>query len=75
MTKVNIWVQLPDAIRELYTDIISNIKQCEEIVKCSWRYHITYLKVVQTIVDSNSDFNDEAVINMIRDRPDKENVL
>ena len=56
-------------------EIISNIKQCEEVVKCSWRYHITYLKVVETIVDSNADYNDEMAIKMVWERPDKENSL
>ena len=65
MTKVDIWLQMPESIRELYIEIISNVKQCEEVVKCSWRYHITYLKVVETIVDSNSDYNDEMAIKLV----------
>ena len=75
MTKVDIWLQIPEPIRELYMEIISNIKQCEEVVKCSWRYHITYLKVVETIVDSNADYNDEMAIKMVSERPDKDSSL
>lgn len=45
------------------------------MVKCSWRYHITYLKVVETIIDSNADYNDEISIKLIRERLDKDNSI
>lgn len=72
MAKVDIWLQLPEPIKDLYMDILKHIKQGEEVVKCSWRYHLTYLKVVETIIDSNADYNDETSMNVIRDRSDKD---
>ena len=45
------------------------------MVKCSWRYHVTYLKVVETMIDSNADYNDEMAMKMVRERPDRDNSL
>ena len=72
ITKVDVWLQLPESIRDLYIEVLSNVKQAEDVVKCSWRYHITYLKVAETILDSNSDYNDDFVSKMATERPDKE---
>ena len=56
-------------------DIIKHIKQGEEVVKFSWRYHVTYLKVVETIIDSNSDYNDEVSLKLVREKVDKDNTV
>ena len=68
MTKVDIWIQLPKSIQDIYLDIIKHIKQAEEVVKFSWRYHLTYLKVVETIIDSNSDYNDEVSLKLVKEK-------
>lgn len=51
--KVDIWAKMSDEIKELYQSIVSeNIRACEKIVEYSWRYYVTYIKVLETIIDS-----------------------
>ena len=56
-------------------DIIKHIKIGEEVVKFSWRYHLTYLKVVETIIDSNSDYNDETSLKLVREKSIQDNTI
>ena len=54
MTKIDVWLQMNDEVRSLYLEILRFIiKNCNEVVQFSWRYHITYIKVLEVILDSN----------------------
>lgn len=60
MSRVEIWAEMSDEIRELYQEILKvKIKATEKIVEHSWRYHATYAKVLETILDSQSEHNFE----------------
>jgi hypothetical protein len=49
-----------EKVKDLYMDILkTNIKNAEKIVELSWRYHATYIKVIETIIDSQNDHNKE----------------
>jgi hypothetical protein len=51
--KLNVWAKMSDDIKELYINIVKNeVRQCEKVVELSWRYHATYIKVLESISDS-----------------------
>jgi hypothetical protein len=44
---------MSDKVKDLYQEILkTNVKNAEKIVELSWRYHATYVKVIETIIDS-----------------------
>ena len=56
------WLILPSEAREMYQDILQNyLKKTESYLVQSWRYHLTYLKVLETIADSHYDHNEEYI--------------
>ena len=51
-----------DEVKSLYLEILRFvIKSCGEIVAYSWRYHVTYLKVLEVIIDSNYNYSEDYV--------------
>ena len=59
ITKIDIWLKLPEAITMAYQDIINNdLKKTLDIQKNSWRYLITCIKAMETIIDSNFEYNE-----------------
>ena len=53
VSKVEIWATLSDEVREMYQEILKHkIRATEKILEYSWRYHATYVKVLETIIDS-----------------------
>ena len=51
-----------EEIKVLYLEILRFvIKNCGEIVAHSWRYHVTYLKVLEVIIDSNYNYSEDFV--------------
>ena len=60
--KVNVWAKMTDDIRELYIHIVKvNIRECEKVLELSWRYHATYIKVLDTIIDSQFEHNNRVI--------------
>lgn len=63
ITKITIWQSihkkgLGDQIRELYLDVVKNhIIPAEEVVKNCWRYHLTFLRVLESLLDSSEAYN------------------
>jgi hypothetical protein len=58
MSRIDIWSQMSEQIKDLYQEILKfRLKSTEKIVEFSWRYHATYVKVIETILDSSSEYN------------------
>ena len=59
ISRIDTWLKLTDEVKEIYQTIIkTNLFDCQEILKNSWRYYLTYLKVLETLIDSNYKHND-----------------
>ena len=55
---------LGDGIRELYVDLVKHhLIPAESVVSSCWRYHLTFLKVVESLIDSSAKHNE----NFIKD--------
>lgn len=53
---------LDDHNRTLYLEILRFvIKNVNEVVQFSWRYQITYIKVLEVILDSNYAYTEELI--------------
>lgn len=53
---------LSDEIRDIYLEIIkTDIPKAEKVIQNCWRYHLTYLKVLETIYESNDTANNQYV--------------
>ena len=53
---------MSDDIRDLYASIVRvKLRECEKVLELSWRYHVTYIKVLETIIDSQYDHNNEVM--------------
>jgi hypothetical protein len=53
IARVEVWALMTDEVKDCYQEILkTKIRSCEKIVEFSWRYHATYVKVVETILDS-----------------------
>lgn len=56
----DLWSRLSDDTRILYLDILQTVMtSIRPTVQNSWRYYLTFLKVVMTIIDSNYHVNEE----------------
>ena len=71
------WIKLPEVVRELYSRILrQDLKKTEEHLVHSWRYHITFLKVLETVIDSQVEYNEQfsAYINSMKNElnPEKQ---
>ena len=58
MTSLDIWVKLNDEIRLLYVEIIQQLMKCNDIVQHSYRYQLTFIKTMETLIDCQADHND-----------------
>lgn len=56
-------------------DAIKSVRESEEVLKRSWRYHITYLKVAETVIDSSADYNDHVAADVWREKLVKDSSL
>lgn len=66
ITKIDIWVQMSEEVKAIYLEILRFIiKNCGEIVSNSWRYYITYLKVLYEIIDCNYNHSEDYINNVI----------
>lgn len=60
--KIEVWQKMSDDIRDLYASIVRvKLRDCEKVLELSWRYHVTYIKVLETIIDSQYDHNNEVM--------------
>lgn len=56
LINVNLWHSvyqggLQDQIRDLFVDIVRNhVLPAESVVKQCWRYHVTYMKVIESLI-------------------------
>ena len=59
LSKIETWLKMSDEIKEVYTGILKkNVFECKEVVQNSWRYYMTYLKVMESLIDSSYKHND-----------------
>ena len=69
VTKPEIWQSvykrgLGDELRELYVDLVkTHILPAESVVSSSWRYHLTYLKVIETLINSSFSLQSKKLSN------------
>lgn len=65
ITNIDLWQStykkgLGDGIRELYVDLVKHhLIPAETVVSSCWRYHLTFLKVVESLIDSSSKHNEK----------------
>lgn len=65
ITKIDLWQStyrkgLGEGIRELYIDLVKNhLIPAETVVSSCWRYHLTFLKVVESLIDNSSKYNEK----------------
>lgn len=58
--RVELWTRLTDETRNLYLEILQTLlTSTRPTIQNSWRYYLTYLKALTTIIDSNFYVNDE----------------
>jgi hypothetical protein len=65
ITKIDLWQStyrkgLGEGIRELYIDLVKNhLIPAEAVVSSCWRYHLTFLKVVESLLENSSKYNEK----------------
>lgn len=52
--KVDLWQRLKDETKTLYLEVLDLLmNKAGEVVANSWRYYMTYVRALGTIIDSN----------------------
>jgi hypothetical protein len=46
-----VWGSILERTRDAFQDIIRKVKNSEKVVDCSWRYHATFVKAMETLLD------------------------
>ena len=63
--KIKTWVKLPEHIRDLYSTLLKqDLKATEQHLVQSWRYHLTYLKCLESVICSQMEANSEYISYM-----------
>lgn len=73
ISKIDVWIKLPENIVNLYYKIINpTLTKAMETQKNSWRYLITCVKAVESIIDSNYQYNKIKENELLAEKSERE---
>jgi glutamate synthase domain-containing protein 1 len=66
MSRVDVWMVMREDVKDLWMKIVrEDVRESEQYLVHSWRYHVTYLKVLGSIIDSQEEYNEDYLTTII----------